>query len=59
MMVEWVMTEILNNPGVMKKVHDELTEVIGMKIVEESDLPKLTYLDAVVKETFRLHPPLP
>ncbi|GJX95114.1 cytochrome P450 76C1-like protein [Tanacetum coccineum] len=47
MMVEWVMTEILNNPGVMKKVHDELTEVIGMKIVEESDLPKLTYLDAV------------
>ncbi|GKB22919.1 cytochrome P450 76C1-like protein [Tanacetum coccineum] len=58
-MVEWVMTEILNNPGVMKKVQDELTKVIGMKIVEESDLPKLTYLDAVVKETFRLHPPLP
>lgn len=58
-MVEWVMTEILNNPGVMEKVQDELTEVIGMKIVEESDLHKLTYLDAVVKETFRLHPPLP
>nr|GFA10349.1 cytochrome P450 76C1-like [Tanacetum cinerariifolium]GFA40326.1 cytochrome P450 76C1-like [Tanacetum cinerariifolium]GFA40352.1 cytochrome P450 76C1-like [Tanacetum cinerariifolium] len=59
-MVEWVMmTEILNNPGVMKKVQDELTEVIGMKLVEESDLPKFTYLDAVVKETFRLHPPLP
>ncbi|PWA78285.1 cytochrome P450 [Artemisia annua] len=58
-MVEWVMTEILHNPGVMKKVQDELTEVIGVKIVEESDLPKLTYLHAVVKETFRLHPPLP
>ncbi|GJU71007.1 cytochrome P450 76C1-like protein [Tanacetum coccineum] len=58
-MVEWVMAEILHNPEVMIKVQNELTEVIGMKIVEESHLPKLTYLDAVVKETFRLHPPLP
>ncbi|KAI3703421.1 hypothetical protein L1987_73479 [Smallanthus sonchifolius] len=59
-MVEWVMAEILHNPDVMRKVEDELTEVIGMKnIVEEYHLPKLTYLDAVIKETFRLHPPLP
>ncbi|KAK9059248.1 hypothetical protein SSX86_021867 [Deinandra increscens subsp. villosa] len=59
-MVEWVMAEILSKPGVMRKVQDELTEVIGMdNIVEESDLHKLTYLDAVIKETFRLHPPLP
>ncbi|KAI3756489.1 hypothetical protein L1987_56310 [Smallanthus sonchifolius] len=57
---EWVMAEILNNPGVMKKVQDELTEVIGMNnVVEESHLHKLTYLDAVIKETFRLHAPLP
>ncbi|XP_023756024.1 probable (S)-N-methylcoclaurine 3'-hydroxylase isozyme 2 [Lactuca sativa] len=58
-MVEWVMAEILKNPGVMKKVQDELTEVIGMNVVQESHLPKLTYLDAVIKETFRLHPPVP
>ncbi|KAJ0802842.1 putative cytochrome P450 [Helianthus annuus] len=59
-MVEWVMAEILNNPFVMRKVQDELTEVVGTNnIVEESHLPKLTYLDGVIKETFRLHPPLP
>ncbi|KAK9068008.1 hypothetical protein SSX86_012119 [Deinandra increscens subsp. villosa] len=59
-MVEWVMAEILHNPDVIRRVKDELTEVIGMKdIVKESHLPKLTYLDAVIKETFRLHPPLP
>ncbi|KAJ0609569.1 putative cytochrome P450 [Helianthus annuus] len=59
-MVEWVMAEILNNPVVMRNVQDELTRVIGTnKIVEESHLHKLTYLDGVINETFRLHPPLP
>ncbi|PWA40492.1 flavonoid 3'-hydroxylase cytochrome P450 [Artemisia annua] len=59
-MVEWVMAEILHNPDVMRRVQEELTIVIGMNnIVEESHLPKLVYLDAVVKETFRVHPPLP
>ncbi|KAF5816201.1 putative cytochrome P450 [Helianthus annuus] len=59
-MVEWVMAEILNNPVVMRKVQDELTEVFSINnIVEESYLHKLTYLDAVIKETFRLHPLLP
>ncbi|KVH91904.1 cytochrome P450 [Cynara cardunculus var. scolymus] len=30
-----------------------------ISIVEECHLSKLTYLDAVIKETFRIHPPLP
>ncbi|GJR44775.1 geraniol 8-hydroxylase-like protein [Tanacetum coccineum] len=59
-MVEWTMTEVLQNPEVMRKIQHELTEVVGLNnIVEESHLPKLKYLDAVFKETFRLHPPLP
>ncbi|KAK9068012.1 hypothetical protein SSX86_012123 [Deinandra increscens subsp. villosa] len=58
-MVEWVMTEILHNPNVKTKIQEELTDVIGMDIVQESHLPRLKYLDAVVKETFRMHPPLP
>lgn len=58
--VEWVMAELLNNPGIMAKVQQELTDVVGENnIVEESHLSKLVYLEAVVKETYRMHPPLP
>jgi cytochrome P450 len=44
----------------MRKVNEELTEIVGVdSLVEESHLPKLHYLDAVIKETFCLHPVLP
>lgn len=56
--IEWVMTELLNHPREMEKVHQELTQVVGLdKMVEESHLPRLTHLNDVVKETLRLHPP--
>ncbi|XP_030468610.2 flavonoid 3'-monooxygenase CYP75B137-like [Syzygium oleosum] len=59
-MVEWVMAELLQNRNVMNKVVHELTEVVGEdEMVEEHHLPKLKYLNAVVKEAFRLHPALP
>ena len=42
------------------KTRAELKEVIGQKeIVQESDISGLPYLLAVIKETFRLHPPAP
>lgn len=58
--VEWVMTELLRNPKSMSKVKDELARVVGAdRNVEESDIDELQYLQAVVKETLRLHPPIP
>ncbi|KAG2536957.1 geraniol 8-hydroxylase-like [Panicum virgatum] len=58
--VEWAMTELLQNPVSMSKVCDELARVIGSrKNIEESQIGQLPYLQAVVKETFRLHPPVP
>ncbi|GLT48921.1 hypothetical protein SLA2020_225090 [Shorea laevis] len=58
--IEWALSELQRHPQVKSKLRKELEEVIGMdKIVEETDLGKLTYLDLVVKETFRLHPAVP
>ena len=58
--VEWAMTELLQSPASMAKACDELATVIGSRgSIEESDIGRLPYLQAVVKETFRLHPPAP
>lgn len=58
--VEWILAELLKHPRVMKKVQQELEEVVGLnRMVEESDLDSLNYLDMVVKEALRLHPVAP
>ncbi|AES79992.2 putative geraniol 8-hydroxylase [Medicago truncatula] len=58
--IEWIMVELLRNPSNMTKARTELSKVIGKdEIIEESDIFKLPFLQAVVKETFRLHPPAP
>ncbi|XP_015071398.1 cytochrome P450 CYP736A12-like [Solanum pennellii] len=57
---EWILTELLRHPQVMKKLQKELQEVVGLnRMVEESDLENLKYLDMVVKEGLRLHPVAP
>lgn len=54
------MAELLRNPKTMEKTQAEIDHVIGKNgVVQESDISKLPYLQAVVKETFRLHPPAP
>ncbi|KAM5569766.1 geraniol 8-hydroxylase-like [Rosa sericea] len=58
--MEWVMAELLCNPEVLSKAQAELKQVIGKgKLVEESDIVRLPYLQAIIKETFRLHPTIP
>ncbi|XP_031491457.1 iridoid oxidase-like [Nymphaea colorata] len=58
--VEWALAELLHNPQIMNKLLDELSGVAGPdRGIEEADLESLPYLRAVVKETLRLHPPLP
>ncbi|KAK6781335.1 hypothetical protein RDI58_023519 [Solanum bulbocastanum] len=52
--------EILGQPEIMKKVQVELAEVVGKgKPIEEVDVSRLPYLQFIIKETLRLHPPAP
>lgn len=55
--LEWAMTELLRHPGAMSKLQNEAREIND--IVCEDDLDKMHYLKAVIKETLRLHPPIP
>ena len=44
----------------LEKARLEIDAVVGKsRIVEESDIKNLPYLQAIVKETLRLHPPVP
>ncbi|KAL3728650.1 hypothetical protein ACJRO7_033260 [Eucalyptus globulus] len=58
--LEWTMTELARNPRVMKKAQEEVrrnaptSDKLG-----ERHLHELHYLKAVIKETMRLHPPVP
>lgn len=54
------MTELLRHPQVLKKLQNELIEVVkGKQYITESDLDKMYYLKSVIKETLRLYPPIP
>ncbi|KAM5574220.1 geraniol 8-hydroxylase [Rosa sericea] len=58
--MEWAMAELLRNPEILSKAQAELEQVIGKgKLVEESDIARLPYLQAIIKETFRVHPTVP
>ncbi|EFJ23719.1 hypothetical protein SELMODRAFT_102826 [Selaginella moellendorffii] len=59
--VEWTFGEILHRaPHVLTKAHEELDSVVGRsRLVDEADLPRLPYLQAIIKEAFRLHVPVP
>ncbi|KAK7320325.1 hypothetical protein VNO77_29702 [Canavalia gladiata] len=58
--VEWGMSEMIKNPKVMEKAQAEVRRVFDSKgYVDETCLNQLIYLKSIIKETMRLHPPLP
>lgn len=54
---EWALSELINHPDIMLKAVQEIDSIIGKeRLVEESDVASLPFLQAIVKETLRLHP---
>ncbi|KAJ4838353.1 hypothetical protein Tsubulata_019992, partial [Turnera subulata] len=56
----WALSLLLNNQHVLKKAQEELDIHVGTdRKVDESDIKNLNYLQAIIKETLRLYPPIP
>jgi sterol 14-demethylase len=56
----WLIIELLRNPGVMAHVVDEMDALAraGGGAITYQDLREVPWLEASIKETLRLHPPL-
>ncbi|XP_057989159.1 flavonoid-6-hydroxylase-like isoform X2 [Hevea brasiliensis] len=53
----WTLSLLLNNRHVLKKAQQELDIIVGReRQVNESDTKDLVYLQAIIKESFRLYP---
>ena len=64
--MEWAMAELVTHPRAMRKLQDEIRAAVGCTptggggvVVDEDRVAQLHYLKAVVKETLRLHAPIP
>ncbi|KAF5447676.1 hypothetical protein F2P56_033208 [Juglans regia] len=58
--IEWALAEMLKNPSILRRAHEEMDRVIGKnRRLEEADISKLPYLQAICKETMRKHPSTP
>ncbi|TXG67929.1 hypothetical protein EZV62_009204 [Acer yangbiense] len=58
--INWAMSELMKNPRIMKKAQAEVREVFNrIGKIDETGLNEMKFLKLVIKETMRLHPPLP
>nr|DAD25787.1 TPA_asm: hypothetical protein HUJ06_027255 [Nelumbo nucifera] len=58
--VEWALAEMINQPEILRKAVEEIDSVVGnLRLVQESDFPRLNYVKACAREAFRLHPIAP
>jgi len=62
-LIEWAMAELILHPSLLQRAQRELSSHIPSssppRLVLESDLPHLPFLAAIIKEAFRMHPPVP
>jgi cytochrome P450 family 78 subfamily A len=61
LLTEWCMAELVRHPAVQARLRAELDATVGTGggHVTDADVARMPYLQAVVKETLRAHPPGP
>ncbi|KAK4491946.1 hypothetical protein RD792_002729 [Penstemon davidsonii] len=56
--LEWALLHLVLDQEIQEKLYQEIVDCVGKNgVVTESDVEKMPYLGAIVKETFRRHPP--
>ncbi|RRT79270.1 hypothetical protein B296_00005187 [Ensete ventricosum] len=59
-LLEWIMARMVVHQEIQRRAQSELDAVVGTsRAVADADIPDLPYLQSIVKETLRLHPPGP
>lgn len=59
LLTEWVMAELVLHQDIQTKLREELKSAATGSTLADADVAKLPYLQAVIKETLRVHPPGP
>ncbi|KAI6692019.1 hypothetical protein NL676_019729 [Syzygium grande] len=62
LLTEWIMAELVLHPRAQETLRKELADAVsrvGGRGLTDADLARLPYLQAVVKEGLRMHPPGP
>ena len=59
-LLEWVMSNLINHPDMLKKARVDLDNQIRQeKLIDEPDVSKLHYLQCIISKAFRLYPAAP
>lgn len=59
-LLEWILARMVLHPEIQTRVQEEIDYVVGKsRTISDSDIPNLPFLQSVVKECLRMHPPGP
>ncbi|XP_058080868.1 cytochrome P450 78A5-like [Magnolia sinica] len=59
-LLEWILARMVVHPDIQSRAQSEIDAVVGKsRPISDSDIPNLPYLQSIVKESLRMHPPGP
>ncbi|XP_042394224.1 cytochrome P450 78A5-like [Zingiber officinale] len=58
-LLEWALARMVLHPDIQSRAHQEIDSVVGSRPVSDADVGSLPYLQFIIKESLRMHPPGP